>query len=196
MGLGRVEPQDPGEGFCMTVLALQAQSPRQRRIVTAWSGVACHVEQPVSKPRRAGRPDWPHHQRCPHTHMWLASEMRQVYDRHFGPDWPGRADTPGSGTRLPRSTMPNCGDAPDAAREACFRRAACGSASAEQQGRECRQRLRKALQLRCAHHRLRATLRNLLKRATDDGNIEGTRGARQRSAGVRPVHLRGQVAPG
>src|SRR6185295_17408854 len=30
-----------------------------------------------------------------HIHSWLAPQMRQVYDRHFGPDWPDRAGDPG-----------------------------------------------------------------------------------------------------
>ena len=25
-----------------------------------------------------------------HVHSWLAPQMRQVYDRHLGPDWPAR----------------------------------------------------------------------------------------------------------
>jgi starch phosphorylase len=30
-----------------------------------------------------------------HVHTWLAPQMRQLYDRHFGPDWPERAGDPG-----------------------------------------------------------------------------------------------------
>ena len=30
-----------------------------------------------------------------HVQTWLAPQMRQVYDRHFGPDWPERAGDPG-----------------------------------------------------------------------------------------------------
>jgi starch phosphorylase len=30
-----------------------------------------------------------------HVPTWLAPEMRQVYDRHFGPDWPERAGSAG-----------------------------------------------------------------------------------------------------
>jgi starch phosphorylase len=30
-----------------------------------------------------------------HVPTWLAPEMRQVYDRHFGPDWPERAGSDG-----------------------------------------------------------------------------------------------------
>jgi len=30
-----------------------------------------------------------------HVNTWLAPQMRQVYDRHMGPDWPQRASEPG-----------------------------------------------------------------------------------------------------
>ena len=30
-----------------------------------------------------------------HVQTWLAPQMRQVYDRHLGPDWPERAGEPG-----------------------------------------------------------------------------------------------------
>ena len=29
-----------------------------------------------------------------HVHTWLAPQMRQVYDRHLGPDWPQRSGEP------------------------------------------------------------------------------------------------------
>ena len=40
MALGRVDPYNPGEDFCMTVLALEAFAPGQRRLVAARTGVA------------------------------------------------------------------------------------------------------------------------------------------------------------
>ena len=30
-----------------------------------------------------------------HVQTWLAPQMRQVYDRHLGPDWPQRCGEPG-----------------------------------------------------------------------------------------------------
>ena len=29
-----------------------------------------------------------------HVPTWLAPQMRQLYDRHFGPDWPQQASEP------------------------------------------------------------------------------------------------------
>ena len=45
MGLGRVNPSDGNETFCMTVLALKLVPPRQRRLVAARPGVARDVER-------------------------------------------------------------------------------------------------------------------------------------------------------
>ena len=30
-----------------------------------------------------------------HVHTWLAPQMRQLYDRHLGPDWPARCSEAG-----------------------------------------------------------------------------------------------------
>ena len=35
-----------------------------------------------------------------HVQTWLAPQMRQVYDRHLGPDWPQRAGDPGFWERI------------------------------------------------------------------------------------------------
>ena len=35
-----------------------------------------------------------------HVQTWLAPQMRQVYDRHLGPDWPERAANRASGKRI------------------------------------------------------------------------------------------------
>ena len=50
-----------------------------------------------------------------HVHTWLAPQMRQVYDRHLGPDWPQRAGEPGFWERDRRDRRRRAvGDAPDA----------------------------------------------------------------------------------
>ena len=94
MGLGRVEPQDPGEEFCMTVLALKLS--RRANAVSSLHGQVSRAMWNALFPTRDEQ-DVPigHITNGVHTRTWLASEMRQVYDRHFGPDWPARADTPG-----------------------------------------------------------------------------------------------------
>lgn len=94
IGLGRVEPQDPGELFCMTVLALKLS--RRANAVSSLHGQVSramwsHLYSDCSEQ------DVPigHITNGVHTRTWLAPEMRQVYDRHFGPDWPARAGLEG-----------------------------------------------------------------------------------------------------
>lgn len=94
MGLGRVEPQDPHEGFCMTVLALKLS-----RRANAVSSLHGQVSRAMWSNLYPGKDEEQipigHITNGVHTHTWLAPAMRQVYDRHFGPDWPRRAGKPG-----------------------------------------------------------------------------------------------------
>jgi starch phosphorylase len=93
MALGRVDPTSREEKFCMTVLALKSC-----RRANAVSSVHGDVSRAMWTPLFSGSPD----RRVPighitngvHVHSWLAPQMRQVYDRHFGPDWPQRAGDP------------------------------------------------------------------------------------------------------
>ncbi len=94
MGLGRVNPVDHGETFCMTVLALKLC-----RRANAVSSVHGQVSRAMwSSLYPAGS-----EQQVPighitngvHVPSWLADQMRQVYDRHLGPDWPARCAQPG-----------------------------------------------------------------------------------------------------
>ena len=91
MALGRTNPSDDNEGFCMTVLALKMSSR-----ANAVSSLHGHVSRAMW--RSLARP----HSRAPighitngvHVHTWLAPQMRQVYDRHLGAAWPARAGEP------------------------------------------------------------------------------------------------------
>ena len=90
MGLGRVEPQNDGEPFCMTVVGPQAVAAGQRRepACTATSRAACG---PISG-RGASKKKFPSATSptaCTFP-RWLAQQMLQLYDRHF----PGRLDLP------------------------------------------------------------------------------------------------------
>jgi starch phosphorylase len=86
MGLGRVEPKNGNESFCMTVLGLKAS--RRANAVSALHG---HVS------RRMWAHLWPwrveeeipigHITNGVHIPSWLAWQMQQLYDRHFPPDW-------------------------------------------------------------------------------------------------------------
>ncbi len=86
MGLGRVEPHNEGELFCMTVLGLKAS--RRANAVSALHG---HIS------RRMWANLWPwrveeeipigHITNGVHSPSWLAWQMRQLYDRHFPYNW-------------------------------------------------------------------------------------------------------------
>jgi len=86
MGLGRVEPQNEGETFCMTVLALKLS-----RRANAVSSLHGHVS------RRMWAHLWPwrveeeipigHITNGVHVRSWLAWQMQQLYDRTFPVKW-------------------------------------------------------------------------------------------------------------
>jgi glycogen phosphorylase len=89
MGLGRVEPQNESELFCMTVLALKLS--RRANAVSALHG---HIS------RRMWAHLWPwrveeeipigHITNGVHTPSWVAWQMMQLFDRHFPVGWPDR----------------------------------------------------------------------------------------------------------
>ena len=85
MGLGRVEPQNEHEPFCMTVLALKLS-----RRANAVSNLHGHVSR-----RMWGLWPWRAEEEIPIGHItngvhiptWLAYQMLQLYDRNFAPGW-------------------------------------------------------------------------------------------------------------
>ena len=89
MALGRVNPGDENETFCMTVLALKMS--RRANAVSSLHGQ-------VSRAMWTGLYPGLHEERVPighitngiHVPTWLASPMHKVFDRHLGPDWPRR----------------------------------------------------------------------------------------------------------
>ena len=93
MAQGRVNPQDDGEPFCMTVLGLK--TARKANGVSALHG---QVSQ------RMWQRLWPGHTTFEtpighitngvHVSSWLAPPMRQLYDRYLGPDWEERMCSP------------------------------------------------------------------------------------------------------
>lgn len=86
MGLGRVDPQQGGETFCMTVLALKMC--RIANGVSSLHGV-------VSREMWASLWPWRSVEEIPighitngvHVPTWLASQMRVLYDRVLPADW-------------------------------------------------------------------------------------------------------------
>ena len=91
MSLGRVNPEDAGEEFCMTVLGL-----RLSRRANAVSSLHGHVTRHMWKDLWGDRPqeDVPigHITNGIHVPSWLAPQMQQLYDRHL-PSEVSREDT-------------------------------------------------------------------------------------------------------
>jgi glycogen phosphorylase len=93
MGLGRVNPQDQGESFCMTVLAFKLS--RHANAVSNLHGV-------VSRRMWAGLWPWQAEEEIPighitngvHVPTWLASQMRTIYDRVLPENWFLRSGEP------------------------------------------------------------------------------------------------------
>ncbi len=90
IGLGRVHPHDGGEQFCMTVLALKA-SHRANAVSSLHGQVSRAMWAGLYPGSTDDRVPIGHITNGVHVHTWLAPQMRQVYDRHLGPDWPMNA---------------------------------------------------------------------------------------------------------
>jgi starch phosphorylase len=90
MGLGRVNPSDGNETFCMTVLALKS-SHRANAVSSLHGQVSRAMWSPLYPERTEDRVPIGHITNGVHVPTWLAPQMRQVYDRHLGPDWTARA---------------------------------------------------------------------------------------------------------
>lgn len=93
LGLGRVEPQNEGESFCMTVVGLKLS--RRANAVSQLHGV-------VSRRMWAHLWPWRVEEELPighitngvHVPSWLADQMRHLYDRYFPSDWAERIAQP------------------------------------------------------------------------------------------------------
>ncbi len=86
LALGRKNPADEGESFCMTVLALR---------MAAFSNAVSKLHGAVS--RKMWQTLWPgvpedeipisHVTNGVHFRSWISSEMNHLYNRYLGPDW-------------------------------------------------------------------------------------------------------------
>jgi starch phosphorylase len=93
MGLGRVSPTDPNERFCMTVLALNLS--RHANGVSALHGsVSRQMWQPLYPGAMEEHVPIGHITNGVHVLTWLAPQMKELYDRHLGIDWPTRQRLP------------------------------------------------------------------------------------------------------
>ncbi len=93
MGLGRVYPTDHNEPFCMTVLALKLS--RHANGVSALHGtVSRRMWHPLYPGRSEHEVPIGHITNGVHVLTWLAPQMREIYDRHLGLDWPAKMRYP------------------------------------------------------------------------------------------------------
>ncbi len=86
MAIGRVDPQNPHESFCMTVIGLK---------MSRYANAVSNLHGRIS--RRMWAALWPdrneedvpigHITNGVHTQSWLAWQMAQLYDKHFPAGW-------------------------------------------------------------------------------------------------------------
>lgn len=95
MALGRVDPYNPLESFCMTVLALNA-SRRANAVSCLHGQVSRSMWQHLFHARNEEQVPIGHITNGVHVLTWLAPAMHELYDRHLGPNWvqdSGQAET-------------------------------------------------------------------------------------------------------
>ena len=101
MALGRTDPNDPNEDFCMTILALKTS-----RRANAVSSLHGQVSRAMWTSLYPALPEEQvpigHITNGIHVRTWLAPQMHQLYDRHLGADWPERCAEPATWTPIDR----------------------------------------------------------------------------------------------
>jgi starch phosphorylase len=91
LGLGRVEAGNQAEDFCMTVLALKT-SHRANAVSSLHGHVSRAMWRPLFPALREEHVPIGHVTNGVHVPTWLAPQMRRVYDRHLGAEWPARSN--------------------------------------------------------------------------------------------------------
>ena len=93
MGLGRVYPGDPGEQFCLTVLALRLS--RYANGVSALHGaVSRRMWHPLYPNTAEENVPIGHITNGVHVQSWVSPQMHLLFDRNLGTDWPKRQRLP------------------------------------------------------------------------------------------------------
>jgi len=93
MELGRENPNNPHEEFCMTVLGLKLS--RRANAVSSLHGEVSRAMWKVLYPGKLEE-EVPigHITNGVHVPTWLAPQMFRLYDRHFGTGWHSRSSEP------------------------------------------------------------------------------------------------------
>ncbi|MFO0871517.1 MAG: alpha-glucan family phosphorylase [Pirellulales bacterium] len=93
MALGRVDPYNPAEDFCMTVLALKL-SRRANAVSSLHGQVSRGMWMPLYHARSEEEVPIGHITNGVHVLTWLAPQMHEMYDRHLGTNWEQRSGEP------------------------------------------------------------------------------------------------------
>ncbi|HEU4401435.1 MAG TPA: alpha-glucan family phosphorylase [Candidatus Polarisedimenticolia bacterium] len=89
LGLGRVDPRDEGEPFCMTVLALRLSS-RANAVSALHAQTSREMWRALWPGRASSQVPIGHVTNGVHVPTWIAAEMAHFYERHLAGDWPKR----------------------------------------------------------------------------------------------------------
>ncbi|MCG5054443.1 MAG: alpha-glucan family phosphorylase [Myxococcales bacterium] len=99
LGLGRIDPRDEAEHFCMTVLAFK---------MSRWANGVSALHGRVT--RKAWQVLWPHHREDEvpvghitngvHLRTWVAPAMQSLFGRYLGRDWLDRITDPTCWARI------------------------------------------------------------------------------------------------
>ena len=89
LGLGRVDPNNENEPFCMTVLALKL-SNRANGVSAIHGGVSRKMWRGLYPGRGEHEVPIGHITNGVHVGSWLAQQMLRLYERHLGKDWMDR----------------------------------------------------------------------------------------------------------
>ena len=93
LSLGRVDPGDRSEPFCMTVLGLKG-SYRSNAVSALHGMVSRRMWSKLWPTRSADEAPIGHVTNGVHVESWLAGQMQQLYDRHFPARWGERLGEP------------------------------------------------------------------------------------------------------
>ena len=99
LALGRVDPYNFGEDFCMTVLALKA-SRRANAVSCLHGQVSREMWKPLFQTRTEDEVPIGHITNGVHVFTWLAPPMHELYDRHLGADWVRNSGEPQAWQRI------------------------------------------------------------------------------------------------